>query len=175
MLYYRASLEGERLEANLSTQAATPHAGSRFSAPYAHPRRQEGYQATPAKGPHEADRRPQPVTSLRGAANFRRVLEHGERYSDGVFALRALRRQDLEAAGAVRVGISVGRRFGGAVLRNRVRRWLRESARAVVGHSQGAWDLGFIPRSAARTITHDQLRESVSRLARRAGVSTYSE
>jgi ribonuclease P protein component len=115
------------------------------------------------------------VTSLRGAANFRRVLEHGERYSDGAFALRALRRQDLEAAGAIRVGISVGRRFGGAVIRNRVRRWLRESARAVLGHPQGAWDLVFIPRSAARTITHDQLRESVSRLARRAGVSTHSE
>jgi ribonuclease P protein component len=108
------------------------------------------------------------VTSLRGRADFRRVLEHGGRYGDRLLALRALQGpQDV-----LRIGISVGKSLGKAVQRNRVRRWLRESARAAVRESQGAWDLVLIPRGAARTATHEQLRESVFRLLRRAGVSS---
>jgi ribonuclease P protein component len=63
-----------------------------------------------------------------------------------------------------------GRRFGKAVQRNLVRRRLRESVRALRQQLGEAWDLVLIPRPAARALTYDQLRGSVSCLLRRAGV-----
>jgi ribonuclease P protein component len=110
------------------------------------------------------------VTSLRREVDFRRVLEQGVRVSDHLLAVRALRREGSEACGTARIGISVGRRFGKAVQRNQIRRRLRESARAALGCQEGAWDLVFLPRAAARAITYEQLRQSVRHLLRRAGV-----
>jgi ribonuclease P protein component len=115
------------------------------------------------------------VIALRGSGGFRRALENGARHSDSLLALRALRRPDQAGLDKVRVGVVVGKRFGGAVQRNRIRRWLRESARAVLCRSQGAWDLVLIPRDAARTVTHGQLRESLCRLVRRAGISRHDD
>lgn len=112
------------------------------------------------------------MIALRGGADFRRALEHGARCSDQLLAVRALRRADDSTPAGIRVGISVGRRFGKAVQRNRVRRWLRESARALLRESREAWDLVLMPRSTARMVTHDELRASLSRLLRRAGART---
>lgn len=165
-----AELGGPLREEDLPTQAAAPQAGSRLLTTHVQSQRQEGVEETPTETSRPANGRPRQVIPLRGAANFRRTMEHGGRYSDQVLALRALRREDDDSAGVVRIGVALGRRFGKAVQRNRIRRWLRECARAVLDRPRGAWDLVFIPLAAARTITHDQLRESVSRLARRAGV-----
>jgi len=129
--------------------------------------------------------------SLRGTADFRRALHQGARFSDGMLALRALKceetggggqggrnragRRDEPAANRVRLGISVGKRFGGAVQRNRVRRRMREVVRAAVARGEGAWDLVLMPQAAARTSTYDQLRTSIERLLRRAGVHAEGE
>jgi ribonuclease P protein component len=161
--------EDEGREADISTQAATPQAGSRFSAPHAHIGRQEGAAETPPERPHSVDRRPQPVTRLRRSADFRRALDRGERYADQLLAVRALMREPGGRA-EVRLGVSVGRRYGKAVERNRVRRRLREAVRAAVNEARRSWDLVLIPRAAARMVPYDELRESVSRLLRRAGV-----
>jgi ribonuclease P protein component len=115
------------------------------------------------------------VISLRRTVDFRRALEQGERFSDGVLALRALKRQGDETRDGVRLGISVGRRFGKAVQRNRLRRQLRESARISIARAQGAWDVVLIPQAAARAITYDQLRTSTERLLRRAGIHAAEE
>jgi len=114
------------------------------------------------------------VTSLRRTVDFRRVLEQGERFSDSVLAVRALKREDA-AGNCVRLGIAVGKRFGKAVQRNRLRRRLRESARVAVAGAQGAWDLVLIPQAAARAITYDQLRRSIERLLHRAGIHAVGE
>ncbi|MES2643735.1 MAG: ribonuclease P protein component [Myxococcota bacterium] len=48
-----------------------------------------------------------------------------------------------------RVGWTVSRKVGGAVTRNRVKRWLREVVRAIPGPREGPWDLVLIPRPEA--------------------------
>ncbi|MFN7142339.1 MAG: ribonuclease P protein component [Myxococcota bacterium] len=48
-----------------------------------------------------------------------------------------------------RVGLTVSRKVGNAVTRNRVKRWLREAVRAVPGPRAGPWDLVLIPRPEA--------------------------
>jgi ribonuclease P protein component len=49
----------------------------------------------------------------------------------------------------VRVGLTVGRRFGGAAARNRLRRRLREAVRANRVNLVGGADLVVTPRGAA--------------------------
>ena len=78
--------------------------------------------------------------------------------------------------GTVRLGITVSRKVGNAVVRNRVKRWLRESFRRHVAMSApegGGTDLVVIARpSAAQSCfgeTHKELGRLLERLVRRRG------
>ena len=55
------------------------------------------------------------------------------------------RRTDLETT---RFGLSTGRALGGAVVRNRVRRRIREALRAMTPMFQPGWDVLIIARPA---------------------------
>lgn len=67
---------------------------------------------------------------------------------------RSIRNRDLTIyhraapGGAARLGLSVGRRLGNAVVRNRIKRVLREVFRIHGGAIPAALDLVVIPRSA---------------------------
>ena len=68
-----------------------------------------------------------------------------------------------------RVGFAVGRQVGGAVVRNRVKRRLRELARAlplVPGH-----DIVIAARPSSRSAGFAELRDALASCARRAGLS----
>jgi ribonuclease P protein component len=62
---------------------------------------------------------------LSRSADFQRVYRQGDSVASRHFVLYAFPRED--PAGEVRLGVSVGRRVGGAVERNRVKRLLREA------------------------------------------------
>ena len=64
---------------------------------------------------------------LSGAAEFNEVLRHGRRIRRGGITLIAHRRD----GGLPGVGLVVGRRVGGAVVRNRAKRRLRAALRDV--------------------------------------------
>lgn len=66
-----------------------------------------------------------------------------------------------------RFGLTVSRKVGTAVRRNRVKRWLREAVRAVDPPQGGPWDLVFIPRSEAVDAGYPALRDQVADLFRR--------
>ena len=65
-----------------------------------------------------------------------------------------------------RSGVSVGKRVGGAVVRNRVKRRIREAIR-VTPMALG-WDVVFIARSGAAAADPARLRTDVDTLLRRA-------
>lgn len=65
-----------------------------------------------------------------------------------------------------RYGFSVTKSLGKAVVRNRVRRLLREVAR--VRPLKAGWDIVFIPRPGVATANYYQLSESVDKLLSKA-------
>lgn len=85
---------------------------------------------------------------LRRRADFIAVQEQGRRVS-GRFYLLLARRQDPPGQKEPRFGITVSRKVGGAVERNRVKRWVRESYRRLRSLAPAATDLVVIARPSA--------------------------
>jgi ribonuclease P protein component len=63
-----------------------------------------------------------------------------------------------------RFAISTGRRLGGAVQRNRVRRRLREILRRRPDHSGPGWDILIVARPPILDASSDELRATLERL-----------
>jgi ribonuclease P protein component len=101
--------------------------------------------------------RPQDFAALQGAGTIR---------SHPLFSARFLR-TDLEMT---RFGLSTGRKLGGAVVRNRVRRRLREALRVMAPSFQSGWDVLIIARPGIVDADHEALTGALRRLLQRGGV-----
>jgi len=69
-----------------------------------------------------------------------------------------------------RVGITVGKKLGGAVVRNRVRRRLREVYRLNEARFTPGWDIVVVARSRCIKADFGKLTESYLSLAEKAGI-----
>jgi ribonuclease P protein component len=78
-----------------------------------------------------------------------------------------IRRTDLEVT---RFGLSTGRKLGGAVVRNRVRRRLREALRVMAPSFQPGWDVLIIARPPVTAAEYHTLAGALQSLLRRGGV-----
>ena len=106
---------------------------------------------------------------LTGAGEFRRVKERGRSFPGRFLVLGVL----AEAAPAgldSRIGLVTSRRVGNAVVRNRVRRLLREAVRHSRPQLRGGYWLVLIARYTAAHATAAELAAEWRKLARKAGV-----
>ena len=102
---------------------------------------------------------------LRHGREFAAVYRRGRAYRSELVMLRALRTGEPVS----RAGFTAGRVLGGAVVRNRVKRRLREAVRALA--LAPGWDLVLNARRGAVGADYARLYEAVADLARRAGVT----
>lgn len=93
---------------------------------------------------------PKSVRILR-SKDFRRVYDHGSRYSGPFFAAFYARAAHLDglAASGPKVGFTAPRSLGGAVVRNRIKRRVREAVRLRLDQLSPQWEIVFNPRRAA--------------------------
>jgi len=103
---------------------------------------------------------------LTESAEFQRVRQQGRSYSHPLLVLYALR----SGAEQTRVGISVGKRVGKAVTRNRLKRLIREALRLMWPRIAPGWELLFVGRAGAAGASFRQIGEAVEQGLRRAGV-----
>jgi ribonuclease P protein component len=106
---------------------------------------------------------------LRKRAEFRAVAG-GTRVSRPGFLLQALKTGKPGAERPPRYGFTVTKKVGGAVVRNRIRRRLREAVR-LASDGEAGMDYVLIGRHAALTLQFDRLiadlRSGLKELSRR--------
>ncbi|MGH9556425.1 MAG: ribonuclease P protein component [Terriglobales bacterium] len=100
---------------------------------------------TLAHGPRNAVRFPRSARLLH-RSDFERVYRGGKKHFTGSMTVFFLRRDP--AQGGPRIGLTVGRALGGAVVRNRIRRRMREAVRLSLGSLRESVDLVLHPRKS---------------------------
>lgn len=115
-------------------------------------------------------RRAQRLCSSR---DFQRVRTDGRRVSGGLLTLGYAaqdesRDSSRDESGPTRIGFSVSRRVGNAVVRNRVKRRLREVVRAMMATIAPGYDLVLTARPSAAEANLESLAREVQLLLRRA-------
>lgn len=73
-------------------------------------------------------------------------------------------------AGNFRVGISVGKKAGGAVRRNLLRRRLRHAIGRAIGPASAGYDLVFVARQGLASRPYQEIQKIVEAALRKTGV-----
>lgn len=102
---------------------------------------------------------------LRKRREFDEVFQKGRSLANKVAVLYFLRQES-----GCRVGFAAGRRLGGAVVRNRARRRLREAVRRLRGRMGSGWAVVLVARRGALEAEFGELLEAVESLFTRAGI-----
>ena len=100
------------------------------------------------------------MPTLRAREDFARISAKGRSRSDRLMVVRFV----PNGCDHDRFGISTGRRLGGAVQRNRVRRRLREILRRSPNDSGHGWDMLVVARPPAVDASYDELQTALERL-----------
>jgi ribonuclease P protein component len=110
---------------------------------------------------------------LRHNRDFRLLYARGRSYPHGLSVLYVLRRSGEATAAAPgrRIGFVVSKKQGDAVVRNRIKRRLREAVRLRLQTlREGPYDVVFIGRGRLKTATWSEVQAAVDDLFRRAGL-----
>jgi ribonuclease P protein component len=159
-------------QADVSAQEAPPREGARLPRPH-----EDGGRAAspgePARKGSEAalgltggrSHNPLRLVMLSRPGEFARLAEGGVTRTHPLLVGR-FARTDLDHA---RFGLATGRRLGGAVVRNRVRRRLREALRVMAPSFQPGWDVLIIARPAIVDADQDSLVGALRRTLVKGG------
>ena len=102
-------------------------------------------------------------------SEFLRTAAKGSKAPMPGVVLQALSRED---EGPARLGFTVTRKIGNAVIRNRTRRRLKEAARLILAeHPVSGVDLVLIGREATRGRDFSALQDDLRRALAKAGVA----
>jgi len=99
---------------------------------------------------------------LTRSSQFAAVFKHGNTRADSLMVLRSMP-NGLDLS---RFGFVVSKKVGGAVVRNRVRRRLREAARLM--HTQPGWDIVIIGREKIAQASYRGVEKALMALLTRA-------
>ena len=103
---------------------------------------------------------------LRRNADIRRVRQQGRRWYHPLLIL-FVEANNQETS---RFAVSVGRHVGGAVVRNRAKRRIREVIRRYLKQVKGGYDCLLIVRADLPVASFAEIEAAVSELLRRAGL-----
>src|SRR6476659_8265274 len=112
-------------EAHFPAEQPRPQAASRIPQPHGDARRPQGAERPPRARPQEAQR----LVTIRKRADFL-AANGGRRVPTPGFILLVRDRKDADPA--MRVGFTVTKKIGGAVVRNRMKRRFRALVREIV-------------------------------------------
>ena len=103
---------------------------------------------------------------LRRNVDIRQVHREGRRWRHPLFILFV----SANNRDASRFAISVSRRIGKAVVRNRCRRRVREIIRRRLSRVEPGWDCLLVARAGLLGASFDQIEAAIDQLFRQAGI-----
>ena len=172
-LLYNRYFQEQNAKKNFSTEQPSPRQDARVSEPYEDLRRPGRHIPPPRPGPKEADCQlgevaehatksgfPKSVRLLR-SSDFRRVYDQGTRHTCPFFAAFSL--LEPTAAGP-RVGFTAPKGLGKAVVRNRIKRRMREAVRLELASLSPEWSIVFNPRRKVQDCLFTELQAEIRRL-----------
>jgi ribonuclease P protein component len=104
---------------------------------------------------------------VRKRTEYLSVQNHGRRFVGTHYMLFALPRAEEAGPRGPRFGFTVSRKVGGAVLRNKVKRWLRESCRKMTAAFPNDGDFVIVARPSAARAGFAPTASELASLARR--------
>ena len=113
-----------------------------------------------------------PTSRVLRTADFRTAYDHGIRLSGPLFAAFCWARTDVEQAGertSARLGLTVPRAIGGAVVRNRIKRRLRETFRLHRAEIGSQWDIVLNIRRAAALASFAEIERAFQKVIEKCG------
>lgn len=179
----RSSPKGGSDETYISAEPSSSPAGTWLSKADEEPSRPRHFEAASCQGT--------PTTRCNGAVeiavgirtgpfkradrlarpeDFARVRRYGRPLRLGSFVILVADRVDPGSGEGVRLGITVSRRVGKAVIRNRVKRRIREWFRHERAQMQGNLDIVVIARPVAGGLSARETVRALEQGARAAGV-----
>src|SRR5512143_2840167 len=158
-------------QADVPAEETAPRQGTRVPSPHEDEGRPpragipagEGSKAPERLTPRPGRRGPRMIS---GATRFDAIQRSGQVRAHPLLLFRYLATEGDSVSWA----LSTGKRLGGAVVRNRVRRRLREALRALGPQIRGGWDIMVIARPGSVAASSKELHDAVLDLARRAGL-----
>jgi len=171
-------IEGKANEKDFSTQQSSSQESTRFQEKDEHPRREECFEPEKAQRAQKADRlisqeqgkidrRFSKEERLIKNSDFQRVYAEGSRHSNEDFILYVHTAQEGRGR---RLGISVSRRLGGAVIRNRIKRLVREVYRERKSRLADNIDIVVVPRKTNTVLSYSRVRQALESLFRKSGL-----
>lgn len=104
---------------------------------------------------------------LRKKQDFGRVYRQGRSFANAQFVVYWRKQTD---PGCFRLGISASSKLGGAVVRNKMRRKIKEIVRLNAARLQDGYDLILIVRKPALAMSYRELEGSIMHVLRKAGL-----
>ncbi|PWI56809.1 ribonuclease P protein component [Sulfoacidibacillus thermotolerans] len=102
---------------------------------------------------------------LRRNGDFRYVFARGSSVANRYYVLYVLKKDRTKST---RVGFSVSKKVGNAVVRNRVKRLLREIMRVQIQNFTTGYDLAIIARKEAANLNYAKVSKEILKLLVRA-------
>lgn len=160
-------------EANLSAKQQTSQTNTRVSCAHEHPGRSSGDQTPARKGAKASDdqhsTQAAPLTPragtyafpkakrIRKRAEFLKLQQVGRRRAGARFVVITAPRPGMVS----RLGITASRRVGNAVVRNRVKRLVREFFRRYQHRIHPPLDVLVIARPSAASVTYEKTKQEL--------------
>ncbi|MEG2869484.1 MAG: ribonuclease P protein component [Terrisporobacter sp.] len=104
---------------------------------------------------------------LKKDSDFRKVYKHGKSFANKYLVMYILEnRSDLS-----RVGISVSKKVGNAIIRNKIRRRIKECYRLNVDENvKAGYDIVFIARVSSNEVEYKDIEKSINHLIKKSGI-----
>jgi ribonuclease P protein component, eubacterial len=104
---------------------------------------------------------------LKKNKDFQVVFKQGKSFANRQFVVYVLK-QDSQAFS--RLGLSVSKKMGNAVMRNHIKRYIKEMFRGLVDKLEPGTDYIIISRRPVRTMSYQEMEKSLIHVLKRAGM-----